>query len=172
MLEVLLPVSSQNTPLMSVLKGRAAGLIAIGIFLMQWSPSECLRRFEDLAATVFRSEYDEGQLSWSQTLHRLLRVCVQDHRYSLSPVERAFVSAIGPTEKVFNPLQNDTKVAVMSTSVKANTPCVITNYNGDPRPEDNSKSTLYINVMVKLKVIDYSHIRAAKRCHDMTIGDA
>jgi hypothetical protein len=158
--------------LISVPNRCAGGLIAIGIFLMHWSPSECLHRFEDLAATVFRSEHEGGQLSWSQTLHRLLRVCVQDHRYSLSPVERAFVSAIGPTEKMFNPLQNDTKVAVMSTSVKANTPCVISNYNGGPRPEDSSKFSFCPNVVLKLKCTDYSHIRAAKRCNDITIGDA
>jgi hypothetical protein len=115
---------------------------------MHWSPTECLERFEDLAGTIFRNEHEGSQLSWSQTLHRLLRVCVRDHRYSLSPVERAFVSSIGPTAKMFNPLQTDTKVAVMSTSVKANTPCVISNYNGGLRPDDSSKcATQIVEVM-------------------------
>jgi hypothetical protein len=151
---------------------RLGGLIAIGIFLMHWSPTECLERFENLATEIFKSDYEGSKLSWSQSLHRLLRVYVQDHRYSLSPVERAFVSTIGPTEKMFNPLQTDTKVAVMSTSVKANTPCVISNYNGGPRPDDNSKSSGLHADCLQLKTEDYSHIRAAKHCHDISIGDA
>jgi hypothetical protein len=142
---------------------RAGGLIAIGVFLMQWSVTHCLQRFEELATSIFKPENDGAKLSWSQSLQRLLRTCVQDHRYSLSPVERAFLTGIGPAATMFNPLQTDTKIAVTATSVRSNTPCVIccgakgrpstplsrsylnrdiiSNYNGGLRLHDNSEYT-------------------------------
>jgi hypothetical protein len=106
---------------------------------MQWSPSECLRRFEDLATVTFRAEEQIETRSWSQKVQRLFRICLQDHRYNLSPIERAFHSTLDSSTKVFNPLQADTKVAVTTTSVRANMPGVISNYNGGPRLENNSE---------------------------------
>jgi hypothetical protein len=118
---------------------RAGGLVAIGIFLMQWSAAHCLQRFEELATSIFKPENDGAKPSWTQSLQRLLRTCVQDHRYSLSPVERAFLTGIGPAATMFNPLQTDTKIAVTATSVRSSTPCVISNYNGGLRLQDNSE---------------------------------
>jgi hypothetical protein len=130
--------------LLTILTGlimRAGGLIAIGVFLMQWSATHCLQRFEELATSIFKPENEGAKLSWSQSLQRLLRTCVQDHRYSLSPVDRAFLAGIGPAATMFNPLQTDTKIAVTATSVRSNTPCVISNYNGGLRLHDNSEYT-------------------------------
>jgi hypothetical protein len=113
------------------------GLIAIGIFLMQWDPASCLERFEKLATTTFLGQGQKEKISFSQKLQQTFHAWLNDHRYNLSPIERAFHS--NSFAKMFNPLQNDTKVAVTATSVRANVPCIIGNYNGGPRSDDNSK---------------------------------
>lgn len=124
------------------------GLIALGIFLMQWSPSECLRRFEEMATTTFRLDDASESLTWSQKLQRLFRVCLQDHRYNLTPIEKVFQTKSGSTTKMFNPLQSDTKVAVTTTSVRENVAGVISNYNYGPRLDATSQLE-----RVKIRVI-------------------
>jgi hypothetical protein len=110
----------------------------MGIFLMQWDTSQCLSKFEEISSKIFRVEGEN--VSWSQKLQRLVRVCLRDHRYDLSPIERAFVPTTGVAATMFNPLRSDLKIAVTATSVRANRPCVISNYNGGPRSDDSSKS--------------------------------
>ena len=113
----------------------------MGVFLMRWSPSECLRRFEELATTTFKLNEGNETLTWSQKLQRLFRVCLRDHRYNLSPIEKAFQAQSGSTTKMFNPLQSDTKVAVTTTSVRENVAGVISNYNYGPRLDATSQSS-------------------------------
>jgi capsule polysaccharide export protein KpsC/LpsZ len=96
---------------------RAGGLIAVGVFLMQWSATHCLQHFEELATSIFKPKNNDAKLSWSQSLQQLLRTCIQDHRYSLLPIEKAFLTGIGPAVTVFNPLQTNTKTAVTATNV-------------------------------------------------------
>jgi hypothetical protein len=119
----------------------SGGLIAIGLFLMRWTASDCLERFEDLSMTVFKAEERNSKLTWSQKLQVLFQAWVNDHRYAQSPIERAFQSTLSSATKIFNPIQSDTKVAVTATSVRANIPCVISNYNGNSRSDDNSKQS-------------------------------
>lgn len=133
----LLQVSEIHT-LITRLMNCIGGLIAIGIFLMQWNPSQCLQHFEDLSAKVFQADLIKRKVSLSQRIQRIVRACVLDHRYNRSPIEQAFRLPMNSAEKMFNPLQNDIKVAVTATSVRRCTPCVITNYNGSSRPADSS----------------------------------
>jgi hypothetical protein len=112
----------------------------MGVFLMQWSAAECLRRFEELATTTFKLDEGKDTLTWSQKLQRLFRVCLQDHCYNLSPIEKAFQTQSGSTTEMFNPLQSDTKVAVTTTSVRENVAGVISNYNYGPRLDATSQS--------------------------------
>lgn len=116
------------------------GLVAMGVFLMRWSPSECLRRFEELASDTFKGREQDATLTWSRKLERVFRVCLQGYRYSWTPIERAFQSKTGPATKMFNALQSDTKVAVTTTFVKNNSTGVISNYNYGPRLTEASKS--------------------------------
>lgn len=109
------------------------------MFLMQWTPDECLSRFEDLAIKTFMAEPKEENLSWTQRLQRLLSAYFRDHRYDSSNIENAFCSTIGTSPKMFNPLRSDTKIAVTTTTVKGNIPCVFSNYNGGPRFDESSK---------------------------------
>ncbi|KAF2194727.1 FabD/lysophospholipase-like protein [Zopfia rhizophila CBS 207.26] len=133
----------------------AGGLIAIGLFLMEWSPHECMDRFEDLAAKTFMAEQKE-QLSVTQRVLRLLGAYVRDYRYESSSIEKAFDSTLRISPKMFNPLQNDTKVAVTTTTVRDNIPCVLSNYNGGLRSEENI----------------YHHVRANTQDDDISIRDA
>ncbi|KAF2439151.1 FabD/lysophospholipase-like protein [Karstenula rhodostoma CBS 690.94] len=133
----------------------AGGLIAIGVFLMRWTPQECLSRFEEIATRTFKAEH-EKIFSISRRVHNMFRTFLRDHRYNLSPIERAFGNGFETAIKMFNPLQADTKVAVTATTVRGNVSCLHTNYNGD-RSEEH---------------IDYQHIRAATFGHDISISDA
>ncbi|KAL5400585.1 hypothetical protein PMIN03_012258 [Paraphaeosphaeria minitans] len=132
----------------------AGGLVTIGVFLMQWTPSDCLVRFEDIAATTFKSGHDKT-FSLSRRFHSLLRTFLRDHRYNLSPIERAFGTGFETAMKMFNPLRVDTKVAVTATTVRGNIPCIHSNYNG-PRSDENN----------------YQHVRADTFGHDISISDA
>ena len=114
----------------------AGGIVAIGVFLMQWNPGDCLDRFEEVAAKTFRSDSDK-RFSISRKLHSIFRTFLRDHRYNLSPIEKAFGTGFETAMKMFNPLRMDTKVAVTSTTVRGNISCLHSNYNGKPM-SDNS----------------------------------
>ena len=113
--------------------------MAIGLFLMQWSPDECLSRFEDIAVKTFKVEEKSGRASLTERIRRLLGAYVRDYQYDSSIIDKAFRSVLGVSRKMFNPLQSDVRIAVTTTTVQGNIPCVLSNYNGGPRPEDNSK---------------------------------
>lgn len=115
---------------------------------MQWDLLSCLERFEQLAATMFLSKEQKGKVSFSQKVQQIFHAWLNDHRYNLSPIERAFQS--NSFAKMFNPLQNDTKVAVTATSVRANVPCIIANYNGGPRSDDSSTFMYFLNCICRL----------------------
>jgi hypothetical protein len=129
----------RNSDIYMVLTPYIGGLIAIGVFLMHWSPDECLTRFEAVAKDTFKVEQDKI-LSLTQRAQRLFKACLKDHRYNLSPIEKAFGSEFSSKTKMFNPLQKDTKVAVTATTVRANKTCMLSNYNGEKKAESSSKS--------------------------------
>ena len=60
---VILPVLA-GAILCFLLIASPGGLIAIGVFLMRWSPAECLRRFEELATTTFKLDEGKETLTW------------------------------------------------------------------------------------------------------------
>lgn len=64
---------------------------------------------------------------------------MQDHRYNLTPIKKAFQTKSGSTTRIFNPLQSNTKVAVTTTSVRKNVASVISNYNYSLRLDVTSK---------------------------------
>lgn len=113
------------------------GLIAIGVFLMKWTVDDCLERFEELAIKTFESEPAEttSSLSITQRIRRMLGAYVRDYQYNSSAIESAFQASIGSSAKMFNPLRNDTKVAVTATTARENVACVFSNYNGGKRPD-------------------------------------
>jgi hypothetical protein len=64
----------------------------------------------------------------------MLVAYVQDGQYSLAAVRGAFQKTLNSPLQMFNPLQNDTKVAVTTTAVKDSLPWLFTNYNAGKRP--------------------------------------
>ncbi|KAF2727575.1 FabD/lysophospholipase-like protein [Polyplosphaeria fusca] len=134
----------------------AGGLIAIGLFLMKWTPLECLTRFEDLSQKTFLLENQTSNLSLTQRLRSFVGAYVRDHRYDSAVIESAFRSTVGQSPRMFNPLQNDTKVAVTSTTARGNVPCLFSNYNGAVRTDQST----------------YCHVRADKQDHEISICDA
>ncbi|KAF3031541.1 hypothetical protein E8E12_002306, partial [Didymella heteroderae] len=129
----------------------AGGLIVIGLFLLRWSVREAIQRFEDVAQKTFgrRATFIARAL-------RLVIAYVRDGQYSLAAVQEAFQKTLNSPLQMFNPLRNDTKVAVTTTSVKDSNALLFTNYNAGKRPES----------------LDYDIVRAENACDDISVGEA
>lgn len=115
----------------------AGGLIAIGIFIMQWTTHESLDRFEVLARKTFRPK--EAPLYLLGRVRRLIVLYLQDGQYSSDAIEQSYQSAFGQGISLFNPLYTDIKVAVTTTSARDTEACLFSNYNGERRPRELGK---------------------------------
>ncbi|KAI1562425.1 Patatin, partial [Pyrenophora tritici-repentis] len=129
----------------------AGGLVVIGMFLLQWSAAESIQRFEQVAAKTF----GKRKALISRAI-QLVVAYVEDGQYSLAAVQEAFRKTFDSPLQMFNPLRNDTKVAVTTTAVNDSLPWLFTNYNGGKRPDD----------------IGYDVVRAEKAQDDITVSDA
>lgn len=116
----------------------SGGLVIIGLFLMQWSAAESMRRFEDLAGRILKKE-GKSTLMFSR-VQELATSYWQDWKYSSAATKETYHTTLGKQTKMFNPLSNDTKVAVTTKSACEAIPCLFTNYNGWTRPEGTGKS--------------------------------
>lgn len=117
------------------------------MFLLRWTSLESLERFEDVAYRTF----DQS----GNYLTRLLQLIVayaKDGRYSSAAIEHTFQGEV----KMFNPLTNDTKVVVTTTSASNAYTRLFTNYNGKKRPEN----------------VGYHVLRADSAQHDVSLTDA
>lgn len=112
---------------------------------MQWSPEECLEKFQELAKKTF-TERKKGPALFSR-LQELLLYYTNDCQGDSSAIEGAFSEK--SKLKMFNPLHSDTKVAVTSATARENLPCLFTNYNGNKRPKNNGK-------LLKIRLSQYS----------------
>ncbi|RII24876.1 hypothetical protein CUC08_Gglean005691 [Alternaria sp. MG1] len=129
----------------------AGGLVAIGMFLLQWDATESIQRYEQVAAKTF----GRRKALISRAL-QLIVAYVEDGQYSLDAVQEAFRKTFNSNLQMFNPLRNDTKVAVTTTAVDDSLPWLFTNYNGGKRP----------------KSVGYDVVRAEKAKNDITVSDA
>ncbi|KAH7551130.1 hypothetical protein BM1_10004 [Bipolaris maydis] len=127
------------------------GLVVIGMFLLQWSASESLEKFEDVASKTF----GRRKAVVTRAL-QLFMGYIQDGQYSSAAIQDAFRKALNSPLQMFNPLRNDTKVAVTTTTVKDSLPWLFTNYNGGKRSNN----------------IGYDVIRAYRAESDITVSDA
>jgi len=100
---------------------------------MQWSITECLKRFTALAKKTFGTKQGFYMLT---RLHNLTISYLKDYRYSSTAIEESFRSTFGDDINMFNPLNNDTKIAVTTTTARESQPCIFTNYNGKRRDQN------------------------------------
>ncbi|KAF2278979.1 FabD/lysophospholipase-like protein [Westerdykella ornata] len=132
----------------------AGGLVVLGMFLLQWSTCDSIDRFEDIASKTF------GERNKTSTIlaraFQYLVAYIEDGQYSLSAIQEAFRATIDAEIKMFNPLRNDTKVAVTTTNVGDSAPQLFTNYNGKRRPV----------------CLGYDVLRAETAQDDVTVTDA
>lgn len=104
------------------------GLIVLGLFLMQWTPEQCLEKFEKLAAQTFGSPP-----STTNSLTRIRQTVLsymKDGKYESGTIEAAFQTLTKRPTQMFNPLKSETKVAVTTTTAKDVFTCLFANYNG------------------------------------------
>ena len=113
---------------------RAGGLVVIGLFLLRWSVPESIRHFEEVAMKTFGK-----RAALISRILRLLVAYVQDGQYSLAAIQGAFQKTLNSPLQMFNPLRNDTKVAVTTTKVKDSSPWLFTNYNAGKRPNGSGE---------------------------------
>ncbi|PPJ60731.1 hypothetical protein CBER1_11369 [Cercospora berteroae] len=133
---------------------RLRGLIVLGIFLMRWTVTHCLTKFQTLAEQTFRP-WHKGNSAFAR-LQELALSYLRDWQYSSYAIEEAFRSAFGSDIRMFNPIREDTKVAVTTITAKQPQACVFTNYNGGFRSLD----------------IGYNLIRASTAADDVSISNA
>jgi hypothetical protein len=114
----------------------------MGLFLMHWSVDRCFDMFEGLAKRTFKQQRRGSMLL--ARVQQLAMSYLRDCQYSSLAIEDAFRSSFGNELKMFNPLSNDTKVAVTTTTAKETAPCLFTNYNGSSRSSEIGKSTISI----------------------------
>ncbi|KAL1629898.1 hypothetical protein SLS56_005168 [Neofusicoccum ribis] len=147
--------AGRSFPLSSVLElNSAGGLIILGLFLMRWTPDQCLDKFEKLAAQTFKRP--ERPSSFSRLRQTLLSY-VKDCKYESTTIEDTFRTlANNAPNQLFNPLKSETKVAVTTTTAREVLPCLFANYNGRCRPQG----------------IGYQIVRAQKPQDDVLIHEA
>jgi 1,2-phenylacetyl-CoA epoxidase catalytic subunit len=104
------------------------------MFLLQWDATESIQRYEQVAAKTF----GRRKALISRAL-QLIVAYVEDGQYSLDAVQEAFRKTFNSNLQMFNPLRNDTKVAVTTTAVDDSLPWLFTNYNGGKRPRSVGK---------------------------------
>jgi hypothetical protein len=105
---------------------------------MHWSPQECLDQFAQLARKLFASGNRDSP-SWTQRLHDFVRAYIRDYQYDSTTIKDAFQQRLGVSDKMFNPLRSELKVAVTTTTARLATPCLLSNYNGHSRSLKNGK---------------------------------
>ena len=147
------------------------GLITIGLFLMQWNVDECLTKFETLAEKTFRRR--NGYTVFGR-IQELAMSYFRDGQYSSLAIEESFQSVFGDDMKMFNPLCNNTKVAVTTTTAKDARPCLFSNYNGGIRPPSIGESSLLFDVWTSEILIrsGYDIIRASRPEDDVCLREA
>jgi hypothetical protein len=128
------------------------GLIVIGMFLPQWDATESVQQFENVANKTFRAG---GGKLLSRSLEIFL-ACIQDGKYSVSAIQEAFKATFTSEVQMFNPLRNNTKVLVTTTSAKDSVPGLFTNYNRGKRSAD----------------LGYDVVRAEKSHNDISVSEA
>jgi hypothetical protein len=74
--------------------------------------------------------------------------CAQDGKYSLAGIKTAFEIAFDSPLKMFNPLKNDTRVAITATSAKSSSSCLFTNYNGNKRSNGAGTASQTYHLMI------------------------
>lgn len=130
------------------------GLIVLGLFLMQWTPEQCLEKFERLASQTFGSP--SARLSVISRLRRNLVSYIRDGKYEPHIIEAAFQTLTKRPTQMFNPLKSETKVAVTTTTAKDVFTCLFANYNGHKRPSS----------------LGYQIVRARKPQDDVMVHEA
>ncbi|KAH0542474.1 hypothetical protein FGG08_003145 [Glutinoglossum americanum] len=147
----------------SVYGTSSGGLITLGIFLMMWSPQECLSKFEELSHKAF----DRWRVS-RQRVQDLIVSYFTDCLYKTSSVENAFLSAFGSKRG------SNTKVAVTATTARETTPCIFANYNGIGRRVSNSGETFIPkkNMQCVNLRTGYNLVRSVVPDQDISIKDA
>ncbi len=125
------------------------GLSVLAMFLMHWSADECLQQFEKLAGIAFHRR-KLPHIPFPR-IRELFFSYIADCRYDSAAIEDAFLTVFGAELKLFNPLSNDTKVAVTATTARETLPCLFTNYNGGARRKEACESSVPYYCPAKLR---------------------
>jgi len=140
--------------------------VTLGIFLMGWSSEEGILKFQQLAQSTFHQP--ESRFPMLRSAQRLAWSYLRDGQYSSSEIERAFRTDSGEDISMFNPLSNDTKVAVTATTAKNPRACLLTNYNRGFRSDDNGQSGKTVSrsmlIQFRLRHCEGAEVQARHIC--------
>ena len=145
------------------------GLIILGLFIMQWPPHRCLEKFQDLAGKIFKRRTNGSMLL--VRVQDLVMSYLADCRYDSTIIEDAFEQLFGSQLRMFNPLSNDIKVAVTSTTAREALPCLFSNYNGGQRSRETGKPA-QSGLASYANLSGYTLVRAHQPEHDISVSEA
>jgi hypothetical protein len=125
-----------------VLTHEIGGIVALGVFKMGWSLGEVIRRFSTLSKKAFtkRRSLDKPAISWL-----FQPFCT--FRYQSDGINQALQTAFGDGflfgQTKSNPEEHEAccdmvKMGVVSCLEGRCQPCLITNYNRNPKPSGNA----------------------------------
>lgn len=83
-----------------------------------------------------------------------------DCQYSAQAIEEAFQNALGRQLKMFNPINNDTKVAVTTTTAKDAKSCIFANYNGGKR--SGNRGIENSDTLVDARITNIARVQSRK----------
>ena len=100
----------------------------MGLALRRWTAHECMRRFEELAHSIFQRR-TSGSMLFNR-VQEFIMSYVADCKYDTTTIEDAFRKAFGDRTKLLGAAGGRVKVAVTGTTVRESQACLFTSYNG------------------------------------------
>ena len=127
--------------------------------MKQWTAREGVQFIKQFASSVFQRKPRRQTLL--AKFQELFIAYVADCKYSSNRIEEALRNSFGDELTLFNPLSNDAKVAVTSTTVCKSLPCLFSNYNGGSRPRDAGR--FFVVMLSRRQVLMLSRIHTNSR---------
>jgi hypothetical protein len=116
------------------------GIVALGLFMQQWSINEASDLFERLVMEAFQAR-SGLKIWWDLPLARLPRQITCEYIYKSSGIESALKDAFGNESKLFGyfgqSAANAVKVAVVAVGDEDQRAYLLTNYNHEWRVNDD-----------------------------------
>lgn len=157
-----------------VLTHAIGGIVALGVFKMGWKLEDAIRHFSHLSKKAFtkRRSLDIPAISW-------LFEPFCTFRYQSDGINQALQSAFGkeflfgqPKMRAYEVSGDKVIIGVVSCLEGRNQPCLIANYNRNPKPNGNEKHESCFDVSLFANTVTDILQREDRQSDDFKIWQA